>query len=93
MQLFPCPFCGNRDETEFHFAGEAGNVRPQPAESVSAEDWANYLYLLDNPKGNSREIWIHFPCNEAFILERDTLTHEVERSVPLPHWRQDEVSS
>ncbi|RUZ92182.1 sarcosine oxidase subunit delta, partial [Mesorhizobium sp. M7A.F.Ca.US.006.01.2.1] len=21
MQLFPCPFCGPRDETEFHYRG------------------------------------------------------------------------
>ena len=28
MQTFPCPFCGLRNETEFHFAAEAGKVRP-----------------------------------------------------------------
>ena len=26
MQLFPCPFCGPRDETEFTFATEAGKT-------------------------------------------------------------------
>ena len=27
MQTFPCPFCGPRSETEFHFATEAGRAR------------------------------------------------------------------
>ncbi|RUX65781.1 sarcosine oxidase subunit delta, partial [Mesorhizobium sp. M7A.F.Ca.US.014.04.1.1] len=27
MQLFPCPFCGPRDETEFYYGGDAGNAR------------------------------------------------------------------
>ena len=26
MQLFPCPFCGPRPETEFHYGAEAGNL-------------------------------------------------------------------
>ena len=88
MQIFTCPFCGDRDETEFFFAGEAGHERPEPAGKVSEEEWAKYLYLHENPKGQSREIWIHLPCNEAFIMERDTVTHEVIASQPLPHWEQ-----
>ncbi|MGN6144080.1 MAG: sarcosine oxidase subunit delta, partial [Mesorhizobium sp.] len=39
MQLFPCPFCGPRDEAEFHYGGEAGNLRPDGRE-VPAERWA-----------------------------------------------------
>lgn len=84
MQLFSCPFCGPRDETEFFFAAEAGKVRPEPAESVSAERWASYLYMNSNPKGISREIWVHLTCGEFFLMERDTLTHAVKESRPLP---------
>ncbi len=83
MQLFPCPFCGLRDETEFHFGAEAGKQRPEPANEVSAERWAGYLYMRDNPKGAAREIWQHLTCGEFFILERDTLTHEVNGSAAL----------
>jgi len=83
MQLFPCPFCGLRDETEFHFAGQAGKTRPEPAGEVSAEDWAAYLYMKANPKGPSHEIWQHLTCGEFFRLERDTLTHEVAGSTAL----------
>ncbi|MBN8291809.1 sarcosine oxidase subunit delta [Rhodobacter sp. NTK016B] len=74
MQIFSCPFCGPRPETEFHFGGEAGNDRPGGGASVSAADWAAYLHLRDNPKGTAREIWMHTTCLEVFVMERDTLT-------------------
>ncbi|PLP60159.1 sarcosine oxidase subunit delta [Mesorhizobium loti] len=76
MQLFPCPFCGPRPETEFHYNGEAGNIRPDGAQ-VSAECWAGYLYERSNPKGAAREIWVHATCQEFFVMERDTVTHQL----------------
>lgn len=78
MQLFPCPFCGLRDETEFAFATEAGKARPEPAAEVSAEAWARYLHVGDNPKGATREVWLHVTCGEFFVMERDTVTHAVK---------------
>ncbi len=77
MQQFPCPFCGLRDEREFTFASEAGKTRPDTTQQISAQDWAAYLYNRKNPKGETREVWIHTPCAEAFILKRDTLTMAV----------------
>lgn len=84
MQRFKCPFCGERDETEFHFAVEAGHPRPEPAQEVSDERWAEYLYLHKSPKGASSEIWLHVTCGEYFILHRDTVTREVLGSEALP---------
>lgn len=84
MQLFPCPFCGLRDETEFHFAVEAGKPRPEPAAEVSDADWARYLYACQAPRGAAREIWLHTTCGEYFILKRDTVTREILGSEPLP---------
>ena len=83
MQLFPCPFCGLRAETECHFGAEAGKTRPEPAADVSAADWARYLHAKKNPKGPAREIWVHETCGEFFLLERDTVTHEVTGSQSL----------
>ena len=82
MQLFPCPFCGPRPETEFHYGAEAGNLRPDGAD-VSAERWAGYLYTRANPKGTTREIWVHMTCGEFFAMERDTVDHKVGRSLAL----------
>lgn len=71
MQLFSCPFCGLRDETEFHYVGEP-KARPEPAESVSDADWGKYLWTNANPKGVGREIWLHLTCMESFFMTRDT---------------------
>ena len=71
MQIFPCPFCGPRDEIEFHYVGEP-KARPEPASSVSDAEWAEYLWFNDNPKGDAREIWVHLTCMEMFTLRRDT---------------------
>jgi len=84
MQLFPCPFCGLRPETEFHFIVEAGHARPEPAEEVSDAQWSAYLYDNASPKGTAREIWLHLTCGEYFILTRDTETREVLGVEPLP---------
>ena len=83
MQIFTCPFCGPRDETEFHYGAEAGKVRPEPAGEVSAESWSEYLYMKKNPKGLTREIWVHVTCGEFFAMERDTVSHEVIASHSL----------
>ena len=77
MQIFTCPFCGPRPETEFRFVGELGKVRPETTQAVSAEDWARYLYTQRNEKGVVKEVWMHLPCAELFVMERDTVTMEV----------------
>ncbi len=83
MQRFPCPFCGLRDEREFHFLGEAGKTRPDTTGPVSAEAWQAWLYARTNPKGASREVWMHLTCAEVFLLERDTVSMQVTGAVAL----------
>jgi len=83
MQLFPCPFCGPRDEREFHFAGEAGKTRPDTRDTVSDADWAAYLHEQRNDKGRVREVWMHLPCREIFVMERDSVTMAVHGSTAL----------
>ena len=50
MLRISCPFCGERDENEFVFGGQAHIARPEPAEQVSDREWAEYLFFRDNPK-------------------------------------------
>ena len=83
MQLFSCPFCGPRDETEFAFGAEAGKARPEPAAEVPAQAWGEYLHFGDNPKGSTREIWLHLTCGAFFAMERDTMSHAVAASHSL----------
>jgi sarcosine oxidase subunit delta len=82
MQIFPCPFCGHRDETEFHYVGEP-KLRPEPASAVSDADWAEYLWFNTNEKGVAREIWLHLACMELFAMTRDTVTNAVIGSEAL----------
>lgn len=84
MQRFMCPFCGLRDETEFHFVVEAGHARPEPAEQVTDAEWAAYLYENASPEGETREVWLHLTCGEYFIMRRDSVTREVLGVEPLP---------
>ena len=77
MQRFPCPFCGLRDEREFHFAGEAGKRRPSPSRAAGAAEWSAYLNDAQNPRGVAREIWVHVPCQEYFVMTRDTVSMRV----------------
>ncbi len=81
MQLFTCPFCGPRPETEFHFGGDLGNLRPEG--DVGEREWSNYLYFRHNRRGLTKEIWMHLPCREVFAMERDTVTHEVKATLAL----------
>ncbi len=83
MQIFPCPFCGPRDEREFHFAAEAGKTRPDTTRTIAAQDWSGYLYSQRNEKGPVREVWMHLTCRELFLLERDSDSMEVIGSTPF----------
>lgn len=83
MQLFRCPFCGARDETEFRYMGEFGKARPEGGRSAPEADWARYLYFQANHKGVVREVWCHQSCGDIFVMERNNVTHVVERSQPL----------
>lgn len=84
MQIFNCPFCGPRPETEFHFAAKAGKHRPEPAPEVTDAAWADYLYLQDALRGPAREVWVHMTCGEFFVMTRNTVTREVIETTALP---------
>ncbi|MGH7119606.1 MAG: sarcosine oxidase subunit delta [Acetobacteraceae bacterium] len=93
MLLIDCPFCGERPELEFTYAGEAHRVRPKDPASLSDAEWADYLYVRRNPKGIHAERWCHtHGCARFFNALRDTLsdkfiaTYKVgePRPEPLP---------
>jgi sarcosine oxidase, subunit delta len=78
MLRIPCPWCGVRDETEFHYGGQAGIVRPEHPDELSDDEWAEFLFMRDNPKGEFAERWVHAAgCRRWFKLVRDTVTHRI----------------
>ena len=73
MLLIPCPQCGPREETEFSYGGEAGIARPKNPESLSDNEWADYLFMRRNPRGLLQELWCHSGgCRRWFTIVRDT---------------------
>jgi sarcosine oxidase, subunit delta len=75
MILLPCPWCGPRNVSEFHYAGEL-TPRPDPA-AASPEQWRSYLYLRENRCGWRPERWYHRAgCRQYFTVERDTATNQ-----------------
>ena len=78
MLLIPCPYCGPREESEFSYGGEAHIARPKQPEALSDEEWADYLFMVTNPKGVHLERWVHsHGCRRWFNAARDTLTDEI----------------
>jgi sarcosine oxidase, delta subunit family, heterotetrameric form len=78
MLLIECPWCGPRDEHEFHCGGQSHIQRPGPAESVSDAQWAGYLFDRLNPRGAHAERWVHqYGCGRWFNMVRDTTTHQI----------------
>lgn len=77
MLLIDCPYCGSRPELEFVYGGQAHVARPPRPADVSDGQWAEYLYLRNNPRGLHAERWRHTRgCGLFFNALRDTTTDQ-----------------
>lgn len=77
-----CPFCGERDVSEFTYLGDADFHRPPAAGEAGGEGLAERfyeaVYLRDNPAGAHRELWYHAGgCLSWLQVTRNTRTHEI----------------
>ena len=78
MLLIECPYCGPRDETEYHYGGEAHVPYPEDPFELSDWEWAEYLFYRNNPKGLPKERWVHtVGCRRWFNVVRDTASYEI----------------
>lgn len=77
MLILECPYCGVKaDETELHAGGEAHLKRYGPGSSE--DEFEQYLFLRENPKGVHVERWRHvYGCGKWFHAVRDTMTLQV----------------
>lgn len=76
MIIIECPFCGERDHSEFHYGGDASIEHP-PLDAPMNE-WHDAVYLRENIRGRQLETWHHVSgCRQWLIVERDTMTHEI----------------
>ena len=77
MLLITCPGCGEREEPEFGYGGQAHVAYPADPEALDDEQWAQYLFFRANPKGPFAERWVHSAgCRRWFNAVRDTVTNE-----------------
>jgi methylglutamate dehydrogenase subunit B len=73
-----CPFCGERDVSEFAYHGDAAFARPRPDAQDLARRFYEAVYLRDNPAGPHAELWFHAGgCRSWLRVIRDTRTHGI----------------
>ncbi len=78
-----CPFCGERDHSEFTYGGDGGVT--YPALDAPAEDWLKAVFERENIRGRQFETWHHVSgCRMWLLVERDTMSHEIH-SVRVAH--------
>ncbi|MEM7172083.1 MAG: sarcosine oxidase subunit delta [Pseudomonadota bacterium] len=76
MIRIPCPFCGERDHSEFTYGGDGSIVYPELDGSM--EDWHEAVFQRENIRGVQVETWHHASgCRMWLLVERDTMTHEI----------------
>ena len=78
MFTIRCPYCGERDQTEFSNGGEAHVARPKDPEQISDREWSEYVFIRANPKGIYYERWVHtHGCKKWFNAVRNTSTDKI----------------
>ena len=83
MIRIPCPFCGERDHSEFSYGSDA--TIAYPALDAPIAEWHNAVFQRQNICGMQLETWQHLNgCRMWLVVERDTMSHEI-RSVRPAH--------
>jgi sarcosine oxidase subunit delta len=94
MLLIPCPWCGPRDETEFHYGGQAHVPYPENPNDLTDREWAEYLFYRENTKGTFAERWVHSTgCRQWFNMLRDTVTYDIQAIYPMGTPRPDKAGT
>jgi heterotetrameric sarcosine oxidase delta subunit len=84
MLVIECPWCGARDEAEFRYGGQAHIAYPAEPMSTDDQEWAEYLFLRNNPRGRFPERWVHTSgCRRWFNAVRDTATNDFLGTYPM----------
>ena len=80
MFLINCPYCGERDQSEFSSGGEAHILRPKQPTELSDDQWAEFLFMRKNIKGVQIERWNH---THGCRFARTIGAQETENLAPL----------
>lgn len=81
MIRIPCPFCGERDHTEFTYGGD-GSVQYPPLDAPAAA-WVDAVFARENIRGVQLETWHHVNgCRLWLVVERDNVSHRIHSVRP-----------
>ena len=81
MIRIKCPYCGERDHSEFTYGGDA-----------SVSEWTKAIFFRENIRGIQKETWHHTNgCRLWLEVERSTITHEI-KSVKACHPQIDKIT-
>ena len=76
-----CPFCGEREHSEFTYGGDGAVEYPPLDASVAA--WHAAVFTRENVCGVQWETWHHVSgCRMWLLVERDTMTHKIHSVRP-----------
>ena len=76
MFLINCPFCGEREQSEFKAGGEAHIVRPKQPTELSDDEWAEYLFMRKTLKEFSLKDGIMF-----MVVENGLIWLEIHQTI------------
>ena len=84
MFVIKCPYCGERDQTEFSCHGESHIARPENPNEVGDVEWGKYLFFRSTPKGMHYERWTHdHGCRRWFNVQRHTVTDKIMQTYKM----------
>tara|TARA_B100001123_G_C15282272_1_gene1014420 strand:+ start:138 stop:437 length:300 start_codon:yes stop_codon:yes gene_type:complete len=76
-----CPFCGERDHSEFTYGGDA--TIKYPSLSANENEWVEAIFFRKNIFGPQLETWHHTSgCRMWLEVERCTKTHKISSIKP-----------
>ncbi len=87
MKRMRCPLNGVRNISEFRYGGEA--VPHPDASACTDAQWADFVFMPENPAGLVREWWCHVASSYWFIAERNNVRDEIERTYPVEDLQED----
>jgi len=84
MMQITCPHCGEREESEFSYGGEAHKARPEGGGlEMDDKTWAEWTFMHKSPKGWFYERWNHAGgCRRWFNCVRHTVSSEILTTYP-----------
>ncbi len=93
MLIIDCPWCGPRNQVEFRYGGQSDRTYPDNSDQLSDQQWKDYLFIRQNPKGYLYEQWCHqHGCRRWFNALRDTRNNHLITTYPLNAPKPDRPS-